>query len=135
MFAVYVMQWDLLPIYSHGVRHIFAFNIRWMPESARWLIANGKLEQAQMNLKKCARMNQTEEFTDTLKPEVSKIQMIFKTTELIKKKNSLVLGIIFYCLVHDNRVGIRVKHDTVKTRYYALVMVYSSGLQPRGRDP
>lgn len=47
------------------------FTIRWMPESARWLIANGKLEQAQMYLKKCAKMNQAEKSVDKLKTEVS----------------------------------------------------------------
>lgn len=47
------------------------FTIRWMPESARWLIANGKLEQAQMYLKKCAKMNQAEKVVDKLKTEVS----------------------------------------------------------------
>lgn len=44
---------------------------RWMPESARWLIANGKLEEAQMYLKKCAKMNRTQGSIDTLKTEVS----------------------------------------------------------------
>lgn len=42
-----------------------------MPESARWLIVNGKLERAQIYLKKCAKMNHTEEFIQTLKTEVS----------------------------------------------------------------
>lgn len=53
------------------LKDVFAFNIRWMPESARWLIANGKLEQAQMYLKKCAAMNQTEKLTATVNTEVS----------------------------------------------------------------
>lgn len=53
-----------------------------MPESARWLIANGKLEQAQMYLKKCAKMNQTEDFIHTLKTEVSIFLMMVKSREL-----------------------------------------------------
>lgn len=47
-----------------------------MPDSARWLIANGKLEQAQIYLKKCAKINQREEFIHTLKAEV-----VFSRTE------------------------------------------------------
>lgn len=54
------------------------FTIRWMPESARWLIANGKLEQAQMYLERCAKMNQRDELIDTLKTEVSVFQIIIK---------------------------------------------------------
>lgn len=64
--------------YIHSKINVFAFKIRWMPESARWLIANGKLMQAQMYLKKCAKMNRTEQLTDTLKTEVSIFQMIVK---------------------------------------------------------
>lgn len=55
-----------------------------MPESARWLIANGKLEQAQMYLKKCATMNGTEELIHTLKTEVRRIRLKI------------------YCLLHSN---------------------------------
>lgn len=53
-----------------------------MPESARWLIANGKLEQAQMYLKNCANMNRTEESIHTLEIEVCKLQMV-KSVESI----------------------------------------------------
>ncbi|KAL2083667.1 hypothetical protein ACEWY4_021440 [Coilia grayii] len=41
---------------------------RWIPESARWLIASGQLEKAQYYLQKCATMNQREA-TSTTKPE------------------------------------------------------------------
>ena len=30
---------------------------RWLPESARWLIANGKAEEACVCLRRCAEMN------------------------------------------------------------------------------
>lgn len=48
----------------------FCFCIRWMPESARWLIAKGKFEEAQMYLKKCAKMNGAEESSHFLNIEV-----------------------------------------------------------------
>lgn len=72
---------------KHQVKNVFAFNIRWMPESARWLIANGKLEEAQTYLKKCAKINRTEELTDTLKPEVSIFQMMGKLTNESQQHN------------------------------------------------
>lgn len=65
-----------------------------MPESARWLIANGKLERAQMYLKKCAKMNQTEELIDTLKVEVSIFQMSVKS-----KINNIALDQQSYILL------------------------------------
>lgn len=41
-----------------------------MPESARWLIANGKVEQAQMYLSKCAKINKTNYSVGKLDKEV-----------------------------------------------------------------
>ncbi|XP_037118116.1 solute carrier family 22 member 7-like [Syngnathus acus] len=45
------------------------FTWRWMPESARWLIANGKLEEAHLCLVKCAKINGTETLCHGLQPE------------------------------------------------------------------
>ncbi|KAM9818521.1 solute carrier family 22 member 7-like isoform 2-T2 [Syngnathus typhle] len=45
------------------------FTWRWMPESARWLIANGKLEEAHLCLVKCAKINGTEALCHGLQPE------------------------------------------------------------------
>ncbi|NWY06110.1 S22A7 protein, partial [Nothoprocta ornata] len=36
---------------------------RWVPESARWLIANGKAKQAHRHLLRCARINGRKDFT------------------------------------------------------------------------
>lgn len=63
---------------------MYVVNIRWMPESARWLIANGKLEQAQMYLRKCAKMNQKEELTHMLRTEVGVFHIIISTEQEIK---------------------------------------------------
>ncbi|KAJ8361573.1 hypothetical protein SKAU_G00180980 [Synaphobranchus kaupii] len=41
----------------------------WVPESARWLIANGKVEEAHMYLEKCAKINNREAFVADIKPE------------------------------------------------------------------
>ena len=45
-------------------------NHRWLPESARWLISNGKVESAHFYLTKCAKVNSREQFMADLKPEV-----------------------------------------------------------------
>lgn len=47
---------------------VFSPRTRWVPESARWLIANGKVKQAHKHLLRCARMNGRKDFT--VSPEV-----------------------------------------------------------------
>lgn len=47
-----------------------------MPESARWLIANGKLQKAQGYLRTCAKMNRAHGFGEALQTEVSPDQWI-----------------------------------------------------------
>ncbi|XP_026214801.1 solute carrier family 22 member 7-like [Anabas testudineus] len=82
---------------------------RWMPESARWLIANGKLEEAQMYLKKCAKMNRTQGSIDTLKTETlatvvesEKSDRIYSYLDLIRtpkmRKLALCTGILWFCV-------------------------------------
>ncbi|XP_059196834.1 solute carrier family 22 member 7-like [Centropristis striata] len=42
----------------------------WVPESARWLISNGKINRARFYLNKCANVNGREHFIADLKPEL-----------------------------------------------------------------
>ncbi|XP_051967545.1 solute carrier family 22 member 7a [Xyrauchen texanus] len=44
----------------------------WIPESARWLLANGKVEEAQKYLLQCAKMNGKYSYTDKLNIETLK---------------------------------------------------------------
>lgn len=53
-------------------RLFFSFAIylkRWVPESARWLLAKGRVEEAQKYLTQCAKMNG--KYTHKLETEVS----------------------------------------------------------------
>lgn len=56
--------------YSSHLLPFFAFNARWVPESSRWLIARGNLDQAKMYLTRCASMNRKERPIPTLTNEV-----------------------------------------------------------------
>uniref|UniRef100_A0A665T9C3 Solute carrier family 22 member 7-like n=1 Tax=Echeneis naucrates TaxID=173247 RepID=A0A665T9C3_ECHNA len=79
---------------------------RWMPESARWLIANGKLEQAQMYLTKCAKMNQREDLIHTLQTEKTIVfyrkDRTYSYLDLIRtpKMRNLALrtGVVWFCV-------------------------------------
>lgn len=44
---------------------------RWIPESARWLLANGRVEEAQKYLINCAKMNGKYSYTQKLDIEVT----------------------------------------------------------------
>lgn len=74
-----------------------------MPESARWLIAKGKLKQAQYYLQECARVNCTEGFADKIKAEVSKFQMTFM--EVVKEFQTIHRNFVFPLLKLDNTLS------------------------------
>lgn len=48
----------------------FVSGIRWLPESARWLSANGRAEEAHQYIMKCAEMNNRAEHMEGITPEV-----------------------------------------------------------------
>ncbi|XP_076583634.1 solute carrier family 22 member 7-like [Chaetodon auriga] len=49
----------------------------WLPDSARWLISNGKVKRAHFYLSRCAKVNGREQFMADLKPEVlSKVILV-----------------------------------------------------------
>lgn len=79
----------------------------WIPESARWLISNGKVNDAYFYLSKCAKFNNREEFIDDLTPEaLSKVILVenekrkYSYLDLVKtpKMRALALfsGIVWF---------------------------------------
>ncbi|XP_070847024.1 solute carrier family 22 member 7-like [Chaetodon trifascialis] len=107
--AYFVTDWRLLIISVTSPLILAIISWRWMPESARWLIANGKLMQAQMYLKKCAKMNRTEESTEALKTETlstivvtEKRDRAYSYLDLIRtprmRKLALRTGLLWFCI-------------------------------------
>uniref|UniRef100_A0A4W5K8D0 Solute carrier family 22 member 6 n=1 Tax=Hucho hucho TaxID=62062 RepID=A0A4W5K8D0_9TELE len=76
--AYCVTDWRQLTIAVTSPLALAILTWRWIPESARWLIANGKFEKANFYLQQCAQMNQEEEFGSKITPEVSEYQDRFK---------------------------------------------------------
>ncbi|KAF5909550.1 solute carrier family 22 member 7-like, partial [Clarias magur] len=80
----------------------------WLiPESARWLIVNGKTGQAYKYLQKCASVNRRPEFTSTIKPQTlcevvigDKQRRNYTYLDLIKtprlRKLTICTGIVWY---------------------------------------
>ncbi|KAM3865178.1 solute carrier family 22 member 7-like [Diretmus argenteus] len=107
--AYFVTDWRLLTISVTSPLLLAIFIWRWTPESARWLIANGKLEQAQYYLLKCAKMNKTEDFAHTLKTEAlakivvtEKRHRAYSYLDLVRtpkmRKLALCTGIVWFCV-------------------------------------
>lgn len=107
--AYFVNDWRWLVVCVTSPLILAIITWRWMPESARWLIANGKLEQAQMYLKRCAKMNKTEESIDTLKPETLSTIVVtdkrdrnYSYLDLIRtpkmRKLALRTGTLWFCV-------------------------------------
>uniref|UniRef100_A0A673IPU5 Solute carrier family 22 member 7b, tandem duplicate 3 n=1 Tax=Sinocyclocheilus rhinocerous TaxID=307959 RepID=A0A673IPU5_9TELE len=80
----------------------------WVPESARWLIANGKAEKAHYYLHKCAVMNCKEEVISKIKPEALSIIVTdggkkhYSYLDLVRtpkmRRLALLTGTIWFCV-------------------------------------
>ncbi|XP_047221743.1 solute carrier family 22 member 7-like [Girardinichthys multiradiatus] len=107
--AYFVTDWRWLIVSVTSPLILSIITWRWMPDSARWLIASGKLEQAQMYLKKCAKMNRREDFIHTLKEETLSTIVVRETKgrtytylDLIRtpkmRKLALQTGVLWFCV-------------------------------------
>ncbi|XP_016090933.1 solute carrier family 22 member 7-like [Sinocyclocheilus grahami] len=80
----------------------------WVPESARWLIANGKAEKSHYYLHKCAVMNCKEEVISKIKPEALSIIVTdggkknYSYLDLVRtpkmRRLALLTGTIWFCV-------------------------------------
>nr|XP_055029183.1 solute carrier family 22 member 7-like [Misgurnus anguillicaudatus] len=104
-FAYMVTDWRMLIITITSPLLLAAVTWWWIPESARWLIANNKPNTAYKYLEKCAKFNNKEDFTFRVKPEsllvtVDKPNRIYTYLDLIKtpklRNLTLFTGIVWY---------------------------------------
>ncbi|XP_051579556.1 solute carrier family 22 member 7-like [Myxocyprinus asiaticus] len=106
-FAYLVTDWRMLIITVTSPLLLAAATWWWIPESARWLIANGKPDMAYKYLQKCANFNERRHFMSRVKPEtLSTIVSVdnqghsytyldlFKTPHL--RRLALFTGIVWY---------------------------------------
>nr|XP_020457695.1 solute carrier family 22 member 7-like [Monopterus albus] len=79
----------------------------WLPESARWLISNGKVNSAHFYLSKCAKVNSREQFMVDIKPEnLSKVILVenenkkYSCVDLVKtpgmRRLALLTGVVWF---------------------------------------
>lgn len=103
--AIFSWDWSLIektpPSFSHGRvrggKHgasrntVFSPRTRWVPESARWLIANGKVKQAHRHLLRCARMNGRKDFAVSPEVRIWRSRHMFFLSPLLSLSLSILL--------------------------------------------
>ncbi|XP_068178108.1 solute carrier family 22 member 7-like [Antennarius striatus] len=109
--AYLVTDWRWLTVSVTSPLILVIITWWWLPESARWLIAKGKYEQAHMYLKRCAKMNQAENFIDTIKTETlstivvtEKKDRTYSLFDLIRtpkmRRLALCSGLLWICMAN-----------------------------------
>ncbi|XP_036403105.1 solute carrier family 22 member 7 [Megalops cyprinoides] len=105
--AYFVTDWRWLIVAITSPLVLAILSWRWLPESARWLIANGKVDKAHYYLRQCAKMNKKEGFAAKIKPEtlstvvfLDKGPKTYTYLDLVRtpkmRKLALLTGIIWY---------------------------------------
>ncbi|XP_041789511.1 solute carrier family 22 member 7-like [Chelmon rostratus] len=105
--AYFVNDWRYLTITATAPLFLAMLSWWWVPESARWLINNGKVNNAHLYLSKCAKVNRREQFMADLKPEVlSKAKLLanenrkYSYLDLVKtpamRRLTLLTGVLWF---------------------------------------
>ncbi|XP_076025533.1 solute carrier family 22 member 7-like [Genypterus blacodes] len=68
--AYVVSDWRMLIVTVTAPLGVAVVSWWWIPESARWLLVKGKVEQAQFYLDRCAKVNKRPKLSSTFKLEV-----------------------------------------------------------------
>uniref|UniRef100_H3CWW9 Solute carrier family 22 member 6 n=1 Tax=Tetraodon nigroviridis TaxID=99883 RepID=H3CWW9_TETNG len=106
VFAYLVDDWRMLILTVTSPLGLAILTWRWIPESARWLLANGRVERAQFYLGKCAKFNKRQASSKFKSEALSNIELLNKQDknysylDLIKtpelRKRTLLTGIVWY---------------------------------------
>uniref|UniRef100_A0A3Q3WBZ5 Solute carrier family 22 member 6 n=1 Tax=Mola mola TaxID=94237 RepID=A0A3Q3WBZ5_MOLML len=104
-FAFLVTDWQMLTVTVTAPLVFAILTWWWLPESARWLLANGKAKRAQFYISKCAKVNKRQSAKFKLET-LSDIEILDKQDksytylDLIKtpkmRKLTLLTGIVWY---------------------------------------
>ncbi|XP_033991643.1 solute carrier family 22 member 7-like [Trematomus bernacchii] len=110
--------------------------VQWIPESARWLLAHGKVEKAKFYLDKCAEFNKRGDLSDKIKLEtLSSIEneenkdKNYTYLDLIKtpkmRKLTLLTGIVWYG-VASTYYGISLNISGLGLNIYLTHFIYAA---------
>lgn len=85
--AYYVNEWRMLIVAVTSPLILSILTWRWLPESSRWLLAKGKVEEAHYHIMKCAEMNNRTKSIASITPRAL-LESVESETE--RKKYSFV---------------------------------------------
>ncbi|XP_076598602.1 solute carrier family 22 member 7-like [Chaetodon auriga] len=108
----------------------------WIPESARWLLANGKVDRAQVYLDKCAKFNKRQKLSSKLKVETlsdikiqEKQDKNYTYLDLVRtprmRRLSLLTGIVWYG-VSSTYYGISLNVSGFGLNVYLTHFIYAA---------
>ncbi|KAG9268273.1 solute carrier family 22 member 7-like [Astyanax mexicanus] len=134
--AYLVTDWRLLIITVTSPLLLAGATWWWIPESARWLIVNGRTDRAYSYLQKCASVNGKEEFTSKVKLEtLSSVAEVdnhghnYTYFDLIKtprlRRLTLFTGIVWYG-VASTYYGISLNLKGFGLNLYLTHFIYSA---------
>ncbi|XP_041921726.1 solute carrier family 22 member 7-like [Alosa sapidissima] len=69
LLAFFIRDWRWMIVTATSPVALSIILWRWVPESARWLIANGRLDEAHHYLKKCEKINRRLGTVSSIKPD------------------------------------------------------------------
>ncbi|XP_040906299.1 solute carrier family 22 member 7-like [Toxotes jaculatrix] len=106
-FAFLVTDWRTLIMTVTAPLGFAVLTWWWIPESARWLLANGKVERAKFYLDKCAKLNKKQKLSDKFNLEtlsdteiLEKQKKNYTYLHLVKtpkmRRLTLLTGIVWY---------------------------------------
>ncbi|XP_070835104.1 solute carrier family 22 member 7-like isoform X1 [Chaetodon trifascialis] len=105
--AYYVNEWRMLVLAVTSPLILAIITWRWLPESARWLLANGKADAAHHYIMKCAEMNNRAKCMVTITPrallgpaQAETVNKKYTVIDLFKTPNirkiAVCSGIVWY---------------------------------------
>nr|XP_001337264.3 solute carrier family 22 member 7 isoform X1 [Danio rerio] len=108
LIAYFIRDWRWLTVAVTSPLVLCTILWWWVPESARWLIANGDVEKAHYYLHKCAVMNRKAEVTSRIKPEALAISVSdqgkkkYTYLDLVRtpkmRKLAMLTGTVWFCV-------------------------------------
>ncbi|XP_055758738.1 solute carrier family 22 member 7-like [Salvelinus fontinalis] len=134
--AYQVNDWRMLMIAVSAPLGLAIITWWWLPESARWLIANGKVERAHLYLEKCARFNNRKDFTSKIKLEhlsdvvgMDNHNKTYSYLDLVRtpkmRRLALLTGIVWYG-VASTYYGISLNITGFGLNVYLTHFIYSA---------
>ncbi|KAL3050721.1 hypothetical protein OYC64_012693 [Pagothenia borchgrevinki] len=135
-FAYLVNDWRNLTMTATAPLGLAILTWWWIPESARWLLAHGKVEKAKFYLDKCAKFNKRGHQSDKIKLEtLSSIEneenkdKNYTYLDLIKtpkmRKLALLTGIVWYG-VASTYYGISLNISGLGLNIYLTHFIYAA---------